>query len=110
MILTSEQYRLMQKRSMTVEEMGRAGGKLAKFSKVPEYRPYALIGQDSRHPAIPSSITVRKVMGRQYFLNFSAVFFAPPSEIVHSFLQQMALVPHLKTARNTPAIVVLAEV
>ncbi|XP_061519499.1 uncharacterized protein LOC133395067 [Anopheles gambiae] len=64
MILTSEQYRLMQKRSMTVEEMGRAGGKQAKFSKVSEYRPSAPV-QDSRHPAIPSSITVRKVMGKR---------------------------------------------
>ena len=62
MILTPEQFRLMQKRSMTVEEMGRADGKLAKYSNLPEHRPTGPIGQDSIYPAIPSSISVRKVM------------------------------------------------
>ena len=60
MILTPEQFRLMQKRSMTVEEMGRADGKLAKYSKLPEHRPSALIGQDvvfsSRY--IPCDISI----------------------------------------------------
>uniref|UniRef100_A0A8W7P997 DUF4806 domain-containing protein n=1 Tax=Anopheles coluzzii TaxID=1518534 RepID=A0A8W7P997_ANOCL len=38
---------------------------LAKYSKLPEHRPSGPIGQDSIYPAIPSSISVRKVMGKR---------------------------------------------